>query len=129
MTVADKAAEQAMRRILKAEVPADAVFGEELGHESGRTNRQWVLDPIDGTTSFLAGRATFCTLIALLVDGFPVLGVVDQPIQRERWVGIAGQGTTLNGKPVFTRTCPELAQATLATTGPQYFPTRKAMRS
>ena len=121
VTIADRNAEEAMRRILKAEVPGDAVFGEEFGSEPGRTNRQWVLDPIDGTTSFLAGRATFCTLIALLVDGFPVLGLIDQPIQRERWLGVAGLPTTLNGKPVTTRTCRELSQASLATTGPQYF--------
>jgi fructose-1,6-bisphosphatase/inositol monophosphatase family enzyme len=63
----------------------------------------------------------FGTLIALMVDGFPVLGMIDQPILSERWLGVAGQPTTLNGKPVGTRPCRELADATLATTGPQYF--------
>jgi fructose-1,6-bisphosphatase/inositol monophosphatase family enzyme len=80
-----------------------------------------VLDPIDGTCAFLAGRATFGTLIALLVDGFPVLGLIDQPVLGERWVGVTGQPTTLNGEPVSTRPCRELSDATLATTGPQYF--------
>lgn len=121
VTTADRNAEEAMRRILKAEVPQDGVHGEEFGIETGRSNRQWVLDPIDGTTAFLAGRPTFGTLIALLVDGFPVLGVIDQPIAGERWVGIAGQGTSFNGKPVNTRGCRDLSKATIATTGPHYF--------
>ena len=121
VTIADRNAEEAMRRILKAEVPQDGVVGEEFGTEEGRSGRQWVLDPIDGTTSFLAGRPIFGTLIALLVDGFPVLGLIDQPIGKERWLGVAGKGTTFNGKPVFARSCKELSRATIATTGPQYF--------
>ncbi|MFC3099745.1 inositol monophosphatase family protein [Altererythrobacter lauratis] len=121
VTLADRNAEEAMRRILKAELPQDGVFGEEFGEEKGRSGRQWVLDPIDGTTAFLAGRATFGTLIALLVDGFPVLGLIDQPVLKERWLGVMGQGTTLNGQPVSARTCRDLARATIATTGPQYF--------
>ena len=121
VTIADRSAEEAMRRILTAEVPQDGVHGEEFGITEGRSGRQWVLDPVDGTCAFLAGRATFGTLIALLVDGFPVLGVIDQPILGERWLGVAGQQTTLDGQPIATRSCRELADATLATTGPQYF--------
>lgn len=121
VTAADRAAEEAMRRLLTAEVPQDGVHGEEFGVTEGRSGRQWVLDPIDGTVAFLAGRATFGTLIALLVDGFPVLGVIDQPIMGERWIGLAGQPTTLNGEAITTRLCRELSDATIATTGPQYF--------
>lgn len=121
VTAADRDAEQAMRRILAAEVPQDGVHGEEFGAGEGRSGRQWILDPIDGTTAFLAGRATFGTLIALLDGGFPVLGLIDQPILRERWLGVAGLPTTLNGRPVASRPCRELADATIATTGPQYF--------
>lgn len=121
VTVADRAAEEAMRRILTAEVPQDGVHGEEFGVSEGRSGRQWVLDPIDGTCAFLTGRATFGTLIALLIDGFPVLGVIDQPMADERWLGVAGRQTTLNGKRAAARACRQLADATLATTGPQYF--------
>ena len=121
VTIADREAEQAMRRLLTAEVPHDGVHGEEFGVVEGRSGRQWVLDPIDGTCAFLAGRPTFGTLIALVVDGFPVLGMIDQPVLGERWLGVAGQPTTLGGKPVGTRACRQLADATLATTGPQYF--------
>ncbi|WP_395392751.1 histidinol-phosphatase [Novosphingobium sp. BL-8A] len=121
VTIADQAAEEAMRRILKAEVPRDGIIGEEYGTEEGTSRRTWVLDPIDGTVSFIAGRPIFGTLIALLVDGWPVLGVIDQPILRERWVGASGMATTFNGKEVRTRPCRELSEAMLATTGPQYF--------
>jgi histidinol phosphatase-like enzyme (inositol monophosphatase family) len=121
VTLADRAAEEAMRRILKAECPRDAVHGEEFGAEPGTTGRTWVLDPIDGTTSFLAGRPIFGTLIALVQEGWPVLGVIDQPILGERWLGATGRPTTLNGAPARTRACRALADAALATTGPHYF--------
>lgn len=121
VTLADQAAEEAMRRILKAECPRDAITGEEYGAENGSSGRTWVLDPIDGTAGFLAGRPIFGTLIALVVEGWPVLGVIDQPILGERWLGAAGRPTTLNGTPVRTRPCPSLSEATLATTGPHYF--------
>lgn len=121
VTEADRGAEEAMRRILAAEVPRDGIAGEEFGYEKGETRRQWVLDPIDGTTAFLAGRPIFGTLIALLQDGWPVLGMIDQPILKERWLGVTGQVTTLNGQPVATRACRELSDAALATTGPHYF--------
>lgn len=121
VTLADRAAEEAMRAILAAERPQDTVIGEEFGTTQGTSGRSWVLDPIDGTAGFLAGRALFGTLIALLVDGFPVLGVIDQPIAGERWVGSSGKPTTLNGQVVKTRPCRELSDATIATTGPHYF--------
>ena len=121
VTEADRAAEEAMRRILKAEAGRDAVHGEEFGASPGSSGRTWVLDPIDGTAGFLAGRAMFGTLIALVVEGWPVLGVIDQPVMKERWLGVSGRPTTLNGNPVRTRACRNLADATLATTGPHYF--------
>lgn len=121
VTEADRAAEEAMRRILKAEVPRDAIIGEEFGTEEGTSGRTWVLDPIDGTVSFIGGRPIFGTLIALLVDGWPVLGVIDQPILQERWIGASGRPTTFNGRAIQTRPCRELSDAMLATTGPQYF--------
>jgi histidinol phosphatase-like enzyme (inositol monophosphatase family) len=121
VTLADRAGEEAMRRILKAEAPQDAVVGEEFGASAGSSGRTWVLDPIDGTTSFLVGRPIFGTLIALVIEGWPVLGVIDQPILQERWIGATGRPTTLNGLPTRTRACRQLADATLATTGPHYF--------
>jgi inositol-phosphate phosphatase/L-galactose 1-phosphate phosphatase/histidinol-phosphatase len=121
VTEADRAAEAAIRAILDKECPADAIIGEEFGAKDGTSGRSWVIDPIDGTVSFMAGRPIFGTLIALLEDGWPVMGVIDQCINGERWIGATGQSTTLNGKPVSTRICRLLADAVLATTGPQYF--------
>ena len=121
VTLADRDAEAAMRRLLQAEAPRDTVIGEEFGVTAGRSGRSWVLDPIDGTTAFLAGRPIFGTLIALVIEGFPVLGVIDQPILRERWIGASGRATTFNGMPAQTRGCARLADAALATTGPHYF--------
>ena len=121
VTEADRAAEAAIRSILDAERPHDAIIGEEYGEKSGTSGRSWVIDPIDGTVSFMAGRPIFGTLIALLEDGWPVLGVIDQCIGGERWLGAAGRETTLNGKPVRTRSCSSLAEAVLASSGPQYF--------
>lgn len=121
VTEADRAAEAAMRAILDAECPDDAIIGEEYGEKDGTSGRTWVLDPIDGTVSFMAGRPIFGTLIALLQGGFPVMGVIDQCIGGERWIGMTGEATTLNGQAVTTRKCRSLADATLASTGPQYF--------
>ena len=72
--------------------------------------RVWVLDPIDGTRGFIAGRPIFGTLIALVEEGRPVLGVIDQPIARDRWLGRRGADTLLNGAPARTRRCPKLGQ-------------------
>ena len=121
VTLADRAAEAAMRKIIEAERSGDGILGEEYGEKRGISGRRWVLDPIDGTRSFTAGRAIFGTLIALVEDGWPVLGVIDQPVQRERWVGAAGQPTTFNGAPVTTRACAELEGAIVATTSPHLF--------
>ncbi len=121
VTLADRAAEAAIRSILESERPGDGIIGEEYGTVRESAARQWVIDPIDGTTSFVAGRPIFGTLIALMEDGWPVLGVIDQPILRERWIGAVGYPTTFNDAPVRTRACPELAQAILSTTSPNCF--------
>lgn len=121
VTEADRAAEAAMRAILEAERPADGILGEEYGQVREGAGRQWVLDPIDGTISFMAGRPIFGTLIALVQDGWPVLGIIDQPVSGERWAGRIGEATTFNGKVVRARTCPRLEDAVLATSSPHYF--------
>ena len=121
VTEADRAAEAAMRALIEQRFPDDGIIGEEYGTRNESAGRQWVLDPIDGTTSFIAGRPIFGTLIALLQDGWPVLGVIDQPIARERWVGRIGEGTTFNGKPASVRPLKDLSDAVLGTTTPHQF--------
>lgn len=121
VTLADKEAEAAMRRLIIAERPMDAIVGEEEDDRAGSSGRTWVLDPIDGTRSFIVGRPIFGTLIALLENGWPVLGIIDQPIINERWLGVTGRETLFNGRPARARTCRELSQALLATTSPALF--------
>ncbi|MBO9712419.1 histidinol-phosphatase [Sphingomonas sp.] len=121
VTLADREAEEAMRRLIIAERPMDGIAGEEFGVREGTSGRQWVLDPIDGTRAFIAGRPIFGTLIALVEDGWPVIGVIDQPVLRERWIGVVGRATEFNGAPASTRLCRELSQALLATTSPALF--------
>ncbi len=121
VTEADRSAEAVMRSLLTAEAPRDGIIGEEYGSERPESSRQWVLDPIDGTVSFMAGRPIFGTLIALLQDGWPILGIIDQPIAGERWVGALGRPTMFNNAPARARACRSLTDAVLATSGPQYF--------
>jgi len=128
VTEADRAAETAIREILERERPEDGIIGEEFGTAREGASRQWVLDPIDGTISFMAGRPIFGTLIALVQDGWPLLGLIDQPIARERWVGAIGQSSTLNNDPAKTRRCADLAKASLATSGPHYFSEEEAQQ-
>lgn len=128
VTEADRAAEAAMRRIIEAEYPRDGIIGEEYGIKDSATGRSWVLDPIDGTVSFMAGRPIFGTLVALVEEGWPVIGVIDQAIARERWVGVVGRPTLFNGQPATTRRCLDLAQAVLATTSPNLFSDDEAVQ-
>jgi fructose-1,6-bisphosphatase/inositol monophosphatase family enzyme len=80
-----------------------------------------VIDPIDVTRSFIGGRPFFGTLVALLWDQVPVLGIIEHPALRERWVGARGRATTYNGSPVRVRPCPDLGHAMLSTTSPHMF--------
>ncbi len=119
VTAADVAAEQAMRDILAKEAPSHAVWGEEGERQDGEW--LWVLDPIEGTRSFISGCPLFTVLICLLRDGEPVLGVIDAPALDERWSGNGSSATlTVGGrsKPCRVSHAPELASATCATTLP-----------
>ena len=91
VTDADESAEELLRASLTAHRPDDSVFGEEFGGTAAFTGRQWVLDPIDGTKNFVRGVPVWCTLIALLVDGVPVVGVVSAPALGRRWWAGAGR--------------------------------------
>lgn len=121
VTVADREAEKTMRALIEAACPGHGIFGEEHGKTRLDADFIWVLDPIDGTKSFVIGKPLFGNLIALVHCGQPVVGVINCPALGERWLGVAGKPTTLNGKPVKTRTCPALADAWLATTTPEMF--------
>ena len=126
VTVADRKAEAAMRDILAAEAPDHGIIGEEYGEDRPDAEFVWVLDPLDGTQAFIAGAPTFTTLIALLHRERPVLGVIDQPILRERWSGRDGVPTTFNGAAVHTRAGAGLSHAILSATTPEMFRTADA---
>ncbi|KAK7842315.1 bifunctional phosphatase IMPL2, chloroplastic [Quercus suber] len=115
VTIADKEAEESMVSIILENFPSHAIYGEENGWRCTEkfSDFVWVLDPIDGTKSFITGKPVFGTLIALLYRGTPILGIINQPVLRERWIGISGRRTTLNGQEVSTRSCPKLSQAYL----------------
>ena len=103
VTIADRTSELAMRAVLSERFPDHGILGEEFGLDRPDSSLRWVLDPIDGTRAFITGRPTFGILIALLENDRPILGVIDQPITGERWIGAIGQPTefrgTLGGQP------------------------------
>ncbi|WP_316976176.1 histidinol-phosphatase [Shumkonia mesophila] len=121
VTVADREAEMAMRAILEAECPDHGIFGEEHGRARLDAEYVWVLDPIDGTKSFVIGKPLFGNLIALLHLGRPLVGIINCPALNERWVGMTGRPSTLNGKPIKARAGVAPAAAWLATTTPEMF--------
>ena len=121
VTIADRAVEKRMREIIEEKRPIDGIYGEEFGIKESKNGLTWVLDPIDGTKSFVIGRPTFGTLIALCENDVPRLGVIDQAISQERWVGVSGQQTLFNGKPVKTRPCKNLEDACAGSTTPAMF--------
>jgi inositol-phosphate phosphatase/L-galactose 1-phosphate phosphatase/histidinol-phosphatase len=121
VTAADRAAESAMRRLIAARFPGHGIIGEEYGPERADAEFVWVLDPIDGTKSFISGVPLFGTLIALAHRGRPIVGVIDQPISRERWIGAAGGSSTYNGRAIRCRPCAGLDTATVFATAPDMF--------
>jgi myo-inositol-1(or 4)-monophosphatase len=120
VTLADRSIEDQMRSLIRATFPAHAIRGEEFAPE-GSGELTWVLDPIDGTKSFISGYPLFGSLIALARGKRPVLGVIEAPALAERWVGIEGRGTLFNGRPAHTSPCRELGQAILYTTTAETF--------
>ncbi len=121
VTEADCAIEQALRTMIGNTYSEHGIIGEEFGSLNENADYVWVLDPIDGTRSFVAGRPIFGTLIALLHKGKPVLGMIDQPIVGDRWIGSTCFPTQLNKSLAKTRACTTLSAAAIASSGPNYF--------
>jgi len=121
VTEADRAAEAVMRRLIKANFPKHGIVGEEFGNEREDAEYVWVLDPIDGTKSFIAGFPTWGTLIALMHGGMPVFGMMHQPFIGERFSGDNGSafysGST-GKRRLAARRCASLQDATMFTTSP-----------
>ncbi len=98
VTNIDKKIENLFLKKIKEEFPNHGVLGEEFGHYNPNSKYLWVIDPLDGTHSFIAGKPLFGTLLSLIIDGIPSLGIIDMPILDERWVGAKGVGVKKNKK-------------------------------
>jgi myo-inositol-1(or 4)-monophosphatase len=117
VTAADKGAEQLLRALIAKKFPTHGVIGEEFGNDRPDAEFVWVLDPIDGTKSFITGVPLFGTLIALMHHGQPVLGAIHQPILRQLMIGDASTAT-LNGRAVRVRPTARIEDATFLTSDP-----------
>ncbi|MBV9549532.1 MAG: histidinol-phosphatase [Alphaproteobacteria bacterium] len=124
VTEADKGGERVIRAILGAERPDDAILGEEYGEKAGTSGWRWVLDPVDGTRSFITGRHEWGSLIALEKNDVPVLGILDQPVLGERFIGVNGKAELHQAgrrTPLRVRECPDMAEAVLCSTDPSAY--------
>ena len=124
VTAADRAAEAALRKAIAARYPAHAISGEEQADKPGAGPYSWIIDPIDGTRSFVCGMPTWGTLVGLLVDGVPAYGMMSQPFVGERFVGGGGRAELIRGAAVTPLRCRQdrrLAEATLFATTPEMF--------
>src|SRR5665811_1381247 len=121
VTAADRAAEAKMRETIRSSFPEHGILGEEFGAEQTSSEYVWVLDPIDGTKSFISGMTAWGTLIGLMRFGEPVFGMMHQPFTRERFAGDGG-GARYRGpagnRDLHVRACPGLSDALLFTTSP-----------
>lgn len=125
VTEADKGAERAIRAVIDRERPEDGILGEEYGEKPGTSGRRWVLDPVDGTRAFINGRHEWGSLIALEEGGRAVLGIIDQPVLGERFLGVNGRAT-LGGAALRVRDCARIEDAVLCCTHPYaYFEARE----
>ncbi|MDR3495548.1 MAG: histidinol-phosphatase [Ancalomicrobiaceae bacterium] len=125
VTAADQAAERLMRDLIAAKYPDHGVLGEEFANVASESPYLWVLDPIDGTRSFISGLPIWGTLIGLKHDGAPRLGMMSQPFIGERFIGDCRQAWYRGPggeRPLNTRPCARLADAVLMTTSPRIFP-------
>lgn len=121
VTKADREIEAIIRAEIEKKFPAHGIIGEEFGDQNLDADFIWVLDPIDGTSSFIIGRPIFGTLISLTYKGKPLLGIMNQPIINERWLGVVGQGSWFNGEKIHTRNCRDLADAVMCSSSSFYF--------
>jgi histidinol phosphatase-like enzyme (inositol monophosphatase family) len=124
VTAADRAAEEIIRRQIEAAYPEHGVIGEEFGETPSRSGFSWVIDPIDGTRSFIAGLPLWGVLIALSYEGRPLIGIMDQPYLGERFRGWPGGADLVAGGTVRTlsvRACERLTDAAISTTDVSLF--------
>jgi histidinol-phosphatase len=116
VTLADREAEEILRRLIMDAYPDHGIVGEEYGLHKPDSRIQWILDPVDGTMSFIHGIPLYTTLVGILVDGIPEIGLIYAPAMGEMVDAASGLGTRLNGSSVTVRKCDSLDKATILTT-------------
>jgi histidinol phosphatase-like enzyme (inositol monophosphatase family) len=121
VTDTDRRIEQRLRERIESAFPDHGILGEEYGPSRVDAEHVWVLDPIDGTAPFVAGIPVYGTLISVSRAGRPWVGVIDHPATDDRWVGVAGERASRNGRPVRTRPCRDLRAALLTNSSPDFF--------
>ena len=121
VTRADRETEAALRSLIESAFPDHGIIGEEYGSDRPDAEFVWVLDPIDGTLSFINGVPLFTTIVGIVKNGIPWFGLVDQPVLQDRWVGGASSPTTHNGKAARVRPCKSLAKSSVYVTAPDFF--------
>jgi inositol-phosphate phosphatase / L-galactose 1-phosphate phosphatase / histidinol-phosphatase len=121
VTEADREVERQLRAMIEDAFPDHGILGEEHGAVRLDARSVWVIDPIDGTKGFVTGKPLFGTLIAMLRDGAPLVGVIEVPALGERWVGTEGRPTTFNGRAVTVRACADLRDAWVYSSTPYMF--------
>jgi len=117
VTIADKKAELKIRELISSKYPFHGILGEEFEQINTKAEFVWVVDPIDGTRSFIAGHKDFGTLISLLHNNKPILGIINCPAHNERWIGIKGLQTTCNKKKINTSSIQNIEESYLFTSG------------
>ena len=117
VTLADKETEQVLRERIRKEYPDHGILGEEYENENIDSEFIWVIDPIDGTRSYVAGHKDFGNLIALLHNKKPILGIINCPAHDERWVGIKNEITKCNNRYVQTSNIKKIKDSYLFTSG------------
>jgi histidinol phosphatase-like enzyme (inositol monophosphatase family) len=121
VTSVDQAVETRIREIIAELHPDHGIIGEEHDDVAPDSEFVWVIDPIDGTLPFLAGFPVFGTLISLVHHQNPILGTIDMPMTRERWVGGGDLQTLRNGEPVHVRACDDISTALMSTSNPDFY--------
>lgn len=121
VTIADREIERKLRELIESKRPHDGFLGEEHGTKESQNGLTWVVDPIDGTKSFVTGRPSFGTLIGLWEGDTPLLGAIYQPITDELWLGVKGKETTLNSSIIKTNQSFEKGRLRIGSTSPRQF--------
>lgn len=124
VSLADKEAEKKMRAAIEEQFPKHGILGEEYGFKRGESDLTWILDPIDGSISFACGKMEFVNLIALVDSQSFLLGIINQPLTQERWIGAQNQKSTFNSKTCTSSQVRKLSEARLGSTYPFFYEPR-----